>query len=102
MEYSFILTLSTQQMDSPQSQAQSLLSEEKIRYIANIAEMFAIEGEFLLAEEIHSGLINATYRVTYKKSDGVKERYILQRINGTVFKDPKAVMRNVEREALSS
>lgn len=93
----FILPLSTLQMNSPQSQAQSLLSEENIRYIANIAEMFAIEGEFLLAEEIHSGLINATYRVTYKKSDGVQERYILQRINASVFKDPKAVMRNVER-----
>lgn len=72
-------------------------SSEKARYISSIGDMFAIEGEFIMAEEIHTGLINATYRVTYEKSDGVRERYILQRINPNVFKDPKAVMKNVER-----
>lgn len=75
----------------------SPISEETSRYIAAIGEMFAIEGEFVCAEEIHSGLINCTYRVTYEKADGVRERYILQRINENVFKDPKAVMQNVER-----
>lgn len=72
-------------------------SSEMAHYVSSIGDMFAIEGEFIEAEEIHTGLINATYRVTYEKSDGTRERYILQRINPNVFKDPKAVMRNVER-----
>ena len=84
-------------MNAQKSPINPVLSEDQTRSIADIAEMFAIEGEFVQAEEIHSGLINATYRVTYEKAGGIRERYILQRINGTVFKDPKAVMHNVER-----
>lgn len=72
-------------------------ADEITKKIANIAEQFAIEGEFLCAEEIHSGLINNTYRVTFEHLGGHKERYILQRINANVFKNPKAVMKNVER-----
>lgn len=84
-------------MNAQKSPVHPVLSENKTRSIADIAEMFAIEGEFVEAEEIQSGLINATYRVTYEKSDGVRERYILQRINSAVFKNPKAVIHNVER-----
>lgn len=80
-----------------QTSSASPISEETANYIADIGEMFAIEGDFVCAEEINTGLINVTYRVTYEKSCGTRERYILQRINPNVFKDPKAVMRNVER-----
>jgi hypothetical protein len=65
--------------------------------IAAIGEKFAIAGEFLTGEEIVSGHINTTYRATYRLADGSQRRYILQRINDHVFKDPLAVMRNVER-----
>ncbi len=47
-------------------------------------------------EEVKSGHINSTYLVTYELGDGGRRRYILQRINEKVFKDPLAVMRNVE------
>ncbi len=66
---------------------------ESIRQISN---QFAIEGEFVTGEEIQSGHINATYRATFEAGDGSLHRYILQRINEKVFKDPLAVMRNVE------
>jgi len=61
-----------------------------------IGSQFAIGGEFVFGEEIQSGHINSTYRATYGLPDGSQQRYILQRINENVFKDPHAVMRNIE------
>ena len=65
-------------------------------HIKGIAHEFAIAGEFVSGEEIYSGHINSTYIVTFQRPCGEVNRYILQRINGNVFKDPHAVMRNVE------
>jgi len=64
--------------------------------IAEIADHFAIEGDFIEGKEIESGHINSTYGATFGKMDGSRQRYILQKINANVFKDPLAVMRNVE------
>ena len=64
--------------------------------ISHIGNQFAIQGEYLEGHEIESGHINTTYMATYESSDGVCHRYILQRINEKVFKNPLAVMRNVE------
>lgn len=72
------------------------VSNEQQEMIRHIGDQFAIEGEFVLGEEVNSGHINATYLATYEVSEGVQRRYILQRINENVFLDPLAVMRNVE------
>ncbi|MDA7646705.1 aminoglycoside phosphotransferase family protein [Akkermansiaceae bacterium] len=64
--------------------------------IKEIANEFAISGDFISGVEIDSGHINSTYLVEFGSDDGSKNRYILQRINEAVFPDPKAVMRNVE------
>jgi len=72
------------------------ISDETQKLIAEIGDQFAIEGEFVLGEEIESGHINTTYLATYEHESGEQRRYILQRINENVFKDPLAVMRNVE------
>ncbi len=65
--------------------------------VAFIGDMFAIEGEFVSGIEIPSGHINTTYKAVYRKKDGTEDAYILQRINDYVFKDPAAVIRNVEK-----
>jgi hypothetical protein len=65
-------------------------------HIKKVAQEFAIAGAFIEGEEVHSGHINATYMATFETSDGRRHRYIFQRINEKVFKDPLAVMRNVE------
>ncbi len=65
--------------------------------VAFIGDMFAIEGEFVSGIEIPSGHINTTYKAVYRKKDGTEDSYILQRINDYVFKDPAAVIRNVEK-----
>lgn len=67
------------------------------RRIARIGDQFAVSGEFLYGEELRNGHINTTYRACYKTEDGHEERYILQRINDYVFKDPAQVMKNVEK-----
>jgi len=69
---------------------------ENENHIEEIANEFAIAGEFIEGEEIDSGHINSTHMASFKKSDGRVGRYIFQRINEQVFKDPLAVMRNVE------
>ena len=65
--------------------------------VARIGNQFAIQGDFILGEEIDSGHINSTYRASYRQADGSEQRYIFQAINRNVFKDPHAVMTNVER-----
>ena len=65
--------------------------------IARIGDLFAVSGDFLYGEELRNGHINTTYRACYRTEDGQEDRYILQRINEYVFKDPAQVMRNVEK-----
>jgi hypothetical protein len=62
-----------------------------------VGDQFAVQGQFILGEEVNSGHINSTYRATYRQKDGSDQRYIFQAINRNVFKDPYAVMNNVER-----
>ena len=76
----------------------SQLSEGKVaERIARIGDQFAINGDFLYGEELRNGHINTTYRACYRADDGHVDRYILQRINDYVFKDPALVMKNVEK-----
>ncbi len=65
--------------------------------IAHIGDQFAINGDFLYGEELCNGHINTTYRACYRGEGGQEERYILQRINDYVFKNPTHVMKNVEK-----
>lgn len=83
---------------SAQTQIDSNPMDEELRKkISRIGDMFAIEGDFVKGSEIKSGHINTTYCATYRRCDGSEDQYILQKINSNVFKDPKAVMRNVEK-----
>lgn len=73
-------------------------TDPRVQHIVNsIGDQFAVQGEFVLGEEIDSGHINSTFRATYRQKDGSEQRYIFQSINRNVFKDPYAVMRNVEQ-----
>ncbi|MBI5397811.1 MAG: aminoglycoside phosphotransferase family protein [Verrucomicrobia bacterium] len=61
-----------------------------------VAKQFAIGGDFEEARSYGTGHINDTYAATFNRADGAV-RYILQRINHHVFKNPAAVMQNIER-----
>jgi aminoglycoside phosphotransferase (APT) family kinase protein len=64
--------------------------------IGVVARQFQIDGQFVDATPYGSGHINESYCVTFHQS-GTTARYILQRINQTIFKDPVAVMENIQR-----
>src|SRR4051812_45131811 len=64
--------------------------------LTNIARHFQIYGAFCSAEPYGSGHINDTYCAVFNQA-GKLTRYILQRINHNVFKNPVAVMENIQR-----
>ncbi|HEX3800502.1 MAG TPA: aminoglycoside phosphotransferase family protein [Verrucomicrobiae bacterium] len=61
-----------------------------------VAAQFQIAGEFRAAEPYGSGHINDTYCVTFDQA-GTSTRYIFQRINHGIFKNPVLLMENIQR-----
>ena len=55
-----------------------------------------MRGEFLCAEFCKTGHINETWSATCNQ-DGAPVRFLLQKINSSVFKDPVVLMQNVMR-----
>jgi aminoglycoside phosphotransferase (APT) family kinase protein len=68
----------------------------KERDVSAIACRFQIDGEFVGATTYGSGHINDSYCVTFDQA-GRTARYLLQRINHSIFKDPIALMENIQR-----
>ncbi len=64
--------------------------------LLDISRQFQIYGDLLHAEPCKIGHINETYIATYNQG-GVQVRYVHQRINTHVFKDPEALMDNFVR-----
>jgi thiamine kinase-like enzyme len=64
--------------------------------VGAIACQFQIDGEFAGATTHGSGHINDSYCVTFHRS-GMPVRYLLQRINSSIFKTPPALMENIQR-----
>ncbi len=64
--------------------------------IADVAANFDMRADFISAEPYGSGHINDTYAAVYSQA-GQKVRYIHQRINHTIFKEPLLLMENIER-----
>jgi aminoglycoside phosphotransferase (APT) family kinase protein len=64
--------------------------------VSAAARSFEIDGEFIEAQPYGSGHINDTYRLFFKNV-GAPFCNILQRINHNIFKNPEALMQNVER-----
>jgi len=64
-----------------------------------ILARFMIPGTFVKAEKFGPGLINDTYLSVFAEGDSIR-KYILQRINTSVFRQPAQVMENVETVTL--
>jgi hypothetical protein len=64
--------------------------------LQEISSKFQIYGDILHAETCKIGHINETYTATYDQG-GTRVRYIHQKINRNVFRNPAAVMNNVVR-----
>src|ERR1700757_3819775 len=66
------------------------------KQLQEISREFQIYGEILHAETLKIGHINETYSATYSQG-GTRVRYIHQKVNRNVFKNPAKVMENVMR-----
>ena len=64
------------------------------KQLLEISREFQIYGELLHAEALRVGHINETYTATYDQG-GTRVRYVHQKINQGVFKNPAAVMKNL-------
>lgn len=62
--------------------------------LSNIIDAFPFSGELIEYEATNVGLINSTYILTF--SDGNQDfKYIVQKINTNVFKNPDELMSNI-------
>lgn len=57
---------------------------------------FHIYGDFIVGIPFGNGHVNDTYLLNFDQG-GVRLNYVLQRINGDVFKEPVKVMENIDR-----
>ncbi len=64
--------------------------------IEKVAEMFDIRADFMESRPYGNGHINDTYLARCDQA-GLQTRFIVQRINHHVFKDPVSLMENVSR-----
>lgn len=62
--------------------------------VIDIAKEFAVDGQPISYIECKVGHINNTYIVDFD-IDGLKDKFVLQRINTYVFKNPDHVMSNI-------
>ena len=64
--------------------------------IEEIISKFNIAGKLVKVEENKTGNINNTYVVTFEMEDGSAKKYLIQKINTTVFTEPYKLMKNIE------
>lgn len=71
---------------------------DRAAYCAKIQEAIEniqFEGTYVEHMPYGSGHINDTFAVVFQQADGSRRRYILQRMNHEIFKDPEALMENI-------
>lgn len=68
------------------------MKEDNTKYIIN---EFNIKGKLVNVKENTQGNINITTILTFEEN-GVFKKYLIQKINTNVFKEPYLVMRNIE------
>jgi Ser/Thr protein kinase RdoA (MazF antagonist) len=69
----------------------------KVKYdLAKVTSAFDITSTFVSGESYGSGHINDTFQIVTKGTTG-NVRYILQRINHNIFKNPVTLMENIQR-----
>ena len=66
------------------------------KQLQRISKQFQICGELIHAVPLRIGHINETWSATYSQG-GARVRYIHQKLNRSVFRNPPAVMKNVVR-----
>lgn len=68
--------------------------EEYCKKIREAIEAFNFEGQYVKHERFGNGHINDTFLIVYQSKDK-NIRYIIQRMNHEIFKNPKQLMDNI-------
>ena len=71
--------------------------DERAAQALRVAARFELEAPAIHAAPYGSGHINDTFAVTCRTAIGHTRRYLLQRINGRIFRDVPALMENIAR-----
>lgn len=66
------------------------------RELRDLINKFIIYGDYLVGVPFGNGHVNDTFMLTFDQG-AIRLNYVLQRINGNVFKEPVKVMENVDR-----
>lgn len=64
--------------------------------IEKLISKFNINGKLIDVKVNNSGNINNTYVATFQMEDGHVRKYLIQKINTTVFTEPYKLMKNIE------
>ena len=77
------------------------MDEKLARKLQQVGEHFNLPGPFFNYEEIHQGNVNRTYRADYIRDDGTGmariKSYLVQCVNTYAFRDPVALMDNIDK-----
>jgi serine/threonine protein kinase len=66
----------------------------KMERIYDVIDKFDFCGDLISCKEFGSGHINKTYIATYS-NNGIEQKYVIQKVNGSVFKNIDELMDNV-------
>jgi hypothetical protein len=69
--------------------------------VEKILDNFNIEGTLKEIKENHSGNINNTYIAVFQDEEGNEKKYLIQKINTTVFTEPYKLMKNIESDGVT-
>lgn len=62
-----------------------------------VCKLFRIHDEFLGYDTIQMGNVNRTYKVNFRMPDGSDKSYLVQNVNTYAFRNPVALMDNIDR-----
>lgn len=79
-----------------ENREESFAMDEQIHFaFQNLANIFQIPGEIRQISAVNQGHINSTYDVLMETEER-KHRFIFQKINSHVFRNPEKIMQNIE------
>lgn len=65
--------------------------------LLQVSRAFCIEYEYLGYETIQMGNVNQTYKVNFRLPDGSPKSFLVQNVNTYAFRDPVALMENIDK-----
>lgn len=78
------------------------MDTQTIDILNKVIDKYDIKGAFKEYSICDNGHINDTYLVKFDEGDGSCEEYIIQKVNGYVFKEPAKIMSNIKAITIHS